>query len=264
MYQICVEKLVQTGMALQGMQMDFAALAVPHAPLDGARRDRLINQLTRLKENCGDYGLVSTHDLVAWVVNDYTVRPHTLGELKSTVESITVVFRQELARHFFAHIDLEKAKYMKSWEVFVSDPPYGHGAAGAFPSSRRDMLHAGCCFACGFDDACVYHLMRVLEKGLGALAAVFSEPFKYENWHNVIERLESRIRKIDSSLGPDWKTQQQFYSEVACAFMFLKDAWRNHVMHGREDFDSVRAKNIYDHVCVFMRQLAEGGLAEPS
>jgi hypothetical protein len=126
----------------------------------------------------------------------------------------------------------------------------------------RDMTIAGNCHACGFNDACVFHLMRVLEKGLAALAAVFSESFTYENWHNIIERIESKIRKIDPNFGPDWKVKQQFYSEAACEFMFFKDAWRNHVMHGREEYDDERTENIYSHIGAFMKHLAVGGLRE--
>jgi hypothetical protein len=151
---------------------------------------------------------------------------------------------------------------MLSVDEGIRNPPFGFETAKAFPRALRDILLAGNCFACGYNDACVFHLMRVLEKGLAALAAVFAEPFKHENWHNVIERLESKIRKIDSSLGQDWKEQQKFYAEAACEFMFFKDAWRNHVMHGRDEFDAERAKNIYDHVCGFMKELACGGLTE--
>jgi hypothetical protein len=244
------------------MLMDFAAIAVPQTAIEGDRKDHFVAHLKRLKENCDALGLVSTGDLLAWAIKDYTANPHSFGDVRSTVEHLAVVLQQELSRHFFAYIDLEKAKYMKSWDEFIRDPPCGHEAAGAFPDSLRDVMLAGNCFACGFDDACAYHLMRVLEKGLEALASVFSEPFKYENWHTVIERLESRIRKMDPSFGPDWKTRQKFYSEVACEFMFFKDAWRNHVMHGREEFDPERAKNVYEHVCEFMKRLARGGLTE--
>jgi len=104
--------------------------------------------------------------------------------------------------------------------------------------------------------------MRVLERGLGAMAKLFSEPFTYENWHNVIERLESKIRKLDSTIGPDWKAKQKFYAEAACEFMFFKDAWRNHVIHGRDQYDDQRTQNIYSHTCAFMRHLALGGLTE--
>jgi hypothetical protein len=60
--------------------------------------------------------------------------------------------------------------------------------------------------------------------------------------------------------GPDWKKKQQFYSEAACEFMFIKAAWRNHVMHGREKYDAEQASNIYSHTYEFMKRLTTGGL----
>jgi len=78
----------------------------------------------------------------------------------------------------------------------------------------------------------------------------------------VIERIESKIRKMDPSWGDDWKEKQKLYSEIACEFMFFKDAWRNHVMHGRSEYDEERAQNIYNHVGAFMKHLALVGLKE--
>lgn len=66
--------------------------------------------------------------------------------------------------------------------------------------------------------------MRVLEKGLKALANIFSVLFTFENWHKVIEQLEAEIRDIGPAFGPDWRGKQKSYSEVACEFMFFKNA----------------------------------------
>jgi len=159
-------------------------------------------------------------------------------------------------------IEPEKAKYLLSGEAAVLNPPFGKETMLAFRSAFRDTLLAGNCFAYGMNDACVFHLMRVLEKGLACLADVFGEPFKFENWHNVIERLESKIRKLDPSHGPDWREKQKFYSETACQFMFFKDAWRNHVMHGRGTYEPDQAQSIYIHVGDFMKCLAAGGIKE--
>jgi len=102
--------------------------------------------------------------------------------------------------------------------------------------------------------------MRALERILAALALKVGVPFDQRNWHNIIEELEARIRKIDSTWGPDWKNEQKRYSEAACQFMFFKDAWRNHVTHGRDTYDGSRAKIIYDSTGNFMRHLADIGL----
>lgn len=102
--------------------------------------------------------------------------------------------------------------------------------------------------------------MRALEIVLGALAAKFSVKYEQRNWHNIIEELESKIRKIDSTWGVNWKDQQGKYSESASQFMFFKDAWRNHVAHGRDTYDRNRAKIIFDSTGFFMQTLAELGL----
>ena len=68
---------------------------------------------------------------------------------------------------------------------------------------------------------------------------------------------------MDSSFGADWKEQQKFYSQAATHFMFLKDAWRNHVMHARDVlYDERRALSVFTQVKEFMQALAEGGLSE--
>lgn len=105
--------------------------------------------------------------------------------------------------------------------------------------------------------------MMILERGLGALAKVFGVDFSHTNWHNVIEEVEKKIRKMDSSFGFDWKEKQKFYAQAATHFMFLKEAWRNHIMHIRAvPYDEGRAYSVLDHVRQFMQALAEGGLKE--
>lgn len=65
---------------------------------------------------------------------------------------------------------------------------------------------------------------------------------------------------MDSAYGPDWKEQQKFYSETASQFMYLKEAWRNHVTHVRDAYDEGRAFSILNHVRELMQALEKGGL----
>src|ERR1035441_4239104 len=262
MLQVLATRFLTVGEIFQAIRTNIVVVAAPQKGLNDQSRSELLSYFTSLKTDCDMLALASTRDMLAWIIQDYSANQHTYGEVRSTVINLSAIFQQELNRHVFLHVDSENSRYMLSVDDGIRNPPFGFETARSFPHALRDMLLAGNCFACGYNDACVFHLMRVLEKGLEALAGVFSEPFKYENWHHVIERLESKIRKIDPSLGQGWKEQQKFYAETACEFMFFKDAWRNHVMHGRDEFDPERAKNIYDHVCGFMKQLARGGLTE--
>jgi hypothetical protein len=44
--------------------------------------------------------------------------------------------------------------------------------------------------------------------------------------------------------------------------MFLKDAWRNYVMHTGDVYDEGKALSVLTHVRVVMQALAKGGLSE--
>ena len=262
MYQLHAARLVNIGEILQSIRGHFLADAAPQAIVGDTNRATLLDQLSEIKRDCDGLKLTCTGELLAWIIQTSTSL-RTYGEVRTTVTHVSVTFQQELARHWFGYVDAEKAKYLRHGiDEIVNNPPFGKAVLEAFPRSMSDAARAGNCFGLGQDDACIFHLMRVLEKGLAALAAELGVSFQFENWNKVIEQLESKIRKIDSSFGPDWRGKQQFYSEVACEFMFIKDAWRNHVVHGRAEYDSEKAENIYNHVGVFMKHLARSGLRE--
>jgi hypothetical protein len=258
--RIAAHNLVQNGRNLQALAM--AVAADPQSTLTHDDVQLFLTHFRQMQHDCDSLGFVATGDLLKWVIEDFSSNAHSYDQARSTIQNVSAVYQQELSREFFCYIEADKRKYLRSFEESITNPVYGLDTLSAFKSSSRDMALAGNCHGCGFNDACVFHLMRVLEKGLASLAAVFSESFTYENWHNVIERVESKIRKIDSTFGTDWKVKQKFYAEAACEFMFFKDAWRNHVMHGRDEYDDERAENIYSHVCAFMKHLAAGGLKE--
>ena len=48
----------------------------------------------------------------------------------------------------------------------------------------------------------------------------------------------------------------KFYSSAAIQFRYFKDAWRNHVSHGRDTYDEREAYSIWNHVKEFMQTLA--------
>ena len=61
----------------------------------------------------------------------------------------------------------------------------------------------------------------------------------------------------DPSLRPaDWKDQQEFYSQAANHFMFIKEAWRNYTAHAHGKYTDEEAETILINVGGFMRKLA--------
>ena len=66
------------------------------------------------------------------------------------------------------------------------------------------------------------------------------------------------IRDIpnDPARPADWKEQQEYFSQAASHFMFLKDAWRNYTAHARGKYTEEEADMIIVNVRAFMQKLA--------
>ena len=230
-----------------------------HVKVDASTLEGLPAILAEMRDECAALDLTPTVDLMSHIEADVHSKGknYTYGDLTNHLNTVCFSFTNELRRSSNFRIANEKDKYFEKEDLF------GPEVRKAFGRCINEVQAAGTCYALEQNDACAFHAMRVLESGLGALATKFGEDFSHTNWHNIIERVEAKIRKMDSSFGPDWKEQQKFYSQAATQFMFLKDAWRNHVMHLRDvPYDEGTAFSVFDHVRQVMQALAKGGLSE--
>jgi hypothetical protein len=167
--------------------------------------------------------------------------------------------RAELKAHVYLYVSRDSAPFLQQpfakWEE----------ARKAFPSTEYDIREAGNCLALGRATACVFHVMRVLEGGLCALAKKFDVPFEHKAWGEIINRIEKEIRQINqrSEKPRGWKDDEQFYSEAASQFMHFKNAWRNYTAHRQFKYTEEEAEAVYRHVRDFMKHLAERLKEEP-
>lgn len=167
------------------------------------------------------------------------------SNLQSALDGVMLSLLGELAGKLFFQLTGDTAR------LYSESPTdlFGSDVATAFPSARNDIQEAGNCLALNRWPACVFHCMRVLEIGLNALAKRFGA--SSINWHNIIQECEAEIKKLTN------KDEQKFYSEAARHFMFLKDGWRNHIMHVRDEFDEGRALSVWQHTKEFMQQISK-------
>jgi hypothetical protein len=129
----------------------------------------------------------------------------------------------------------------------------------AFPSTDREIFSAVDCFALGHNTASVFHCMRILERGLGALAIELGLSFDIQQWNTIIEKIEAKIAELRKTLprGIEKNERLQFLSEAAKEFFYFKDGWRNYVSHNRGDYDEHQSRSVLEHVKTFMSRLAE-------
>jgi hypothetical protein len=226
-------------------------LALGSVPVKGKNKKEFLDTLGRVIEACEVMKLAHTKDIAEYTRSIYQLHTHDLVDLRSDAHNVLISLYTELSHELFLHLDSKQAKLFSH----KNKKHFGDEVAAAFPSTENDIHEAGNCLALERWPAAVFHCMRVLEIGLGALATKFG--VTSVNWHNIIEECEAKIKKIDSTWGSDWKDYQKFYSEAARHFMFLKDALRNHIMHVRDPFDEGKALSVWQHTKEFMQQISQ-------
>jgi hypothetical protein len=134
----------------------------------------------------------------------------------------------------------------------------------AFPSARKDIREAGNCLGAENNTAAVFHLMRVAEYGLRALARdrriTLSKKGVLElaTWEQIIRQIEEAevaIQGCPKTLARE--AQFEFYHGAMMEFKRFKNKFRNRIMHTREEeYDRDEALSAFNHVRDFMRILA--------
>lgn len=121
-----------------------------------------------------------------------------------------------------------------------------------------DIKEAGTCYATGRYTASVFHSMRVLEHGLRALAKDVGLTFDLQQWQEILNQINGKIKEIRNLPKSIEKSERlQFLSQAAEQFFYFKDAWRNHVAHGRDRYDGPQALSVLNHVKAFIVHLSE-------
>ena len=104
--------------------------------------------------------------------------------------------------------------------------------------------------------AAVFHLMRVMERGVQRLGGKLGIKVAGEkNWQNILDEVNKQIK----SLPEGTRKLKAIKSQLAAASAHLynvKLAWRNPVMHPKASYSPEEAVDIYSHVKTFMAHLA--------
>jgi hypothetical protein len=245
--------IYKIGLELQELRTDSKILKTPSAFTPGkvgdghAERFRVL--LQTVIQECADHDLDYTAELAKRI--SARPQPETYADLFSELNHLNDSLSHQLETEAVFRVSPALKGYFEQDELF------GPKVAAAFPSCERDIRKAGSCYALGQEDACVHHLMLVLERGLNALAATVGVPYQRSNWQNIIDQIASKLKSTPKG------TERDFYVEVNAQFGFLKDAYRNHSEHARDDhYDMSKALSILNHVLGFMQALEKGGLSE--
>jgi hypothetical protein len=207
--------------------------------------------LKTIQRECLVVGLTDPQEMAERLI-DKDTPPESYSFMIGDLDHLDASLRAALNKEAVFRIPPARKGYFEQTDFF------GPEVAAAFPSCARDIQKAGSCYALEQEDACVHHLMMVLERGLKALAKTVGLPaHHHSNWQAVITKVEAQTNTLPG--GP----QLDFYRNVNAQFGFLKVAYRNHSEHARDDpYDMEKALHILNHTKFFMVALEKGGVAE--
>lgn len=166
------------------------------------------------------------------------------------LETIYATMRSELGAMLFKAIPKERVRYSNSEWLKNSK------IQTQFPTSFKELERAGICYSLGQPTAAVFHSMRALEPALTALASTFEISASHENWQPIINEIEGAIRKLGQQPKTPQKIEdEKFFGEAVTHLYFVKNAWRNHVMHTRDSHGDDEALKIMNRSMEFVESL---------
>jgi hypothetical protein len=180
--------------------------------------------------------------------------------LKELLEQVHQTFYVRLSQLTFVYVPAPNDKY------FEQDEMFGAKVYDRFPLARDDIKDAGNCYAVFLYTACVFHLMRVAELGLRAIAdKVGAEithngqaiPLEYGDWNKVIEKIATKITAARKTVNPAEKEKIiGRYSEANDRLIRVRDQWRNDISHTRTRFNEPETRGILERIKELMIFLA--------
>jgi hypothetical protein len=186
------------------------------------------------------------------------LRPNAIS---ADLKHICTGLYSNLKTRCFLFVPADKAKHYMNINTFGVAP-------FVFIEAVPDMLDAGNCYATDLATACVFHLMRVSEHGLRALARKLRVslkdrgkpcPIEHATWNKVLDAIDNKIKKArEKSAGPKKNEELKFYSDAASHCRHIRDIWRNEVSHTRTRYNEHEAFAAMNRIADFMQLLAEG------
>lgn len=249
------------GRLFEHMMYGYEAAMLRNRPLSQKHFNDLIEQLTQLQAKCAEIGMDISADIVGQAIQHFIQFQPSVTYVLVQIRAGEMFrsFSAELRNQAFYRLLPDRAKFfVPTVPDDKYNPIFGTDVETKFTDAIYDINEAGRCLATERNTACVLHLMRVLEIGLQSLAAKFAVSFDHKNWENIIAETEKAIGQISKAptKPANWKADEERYSDIAKEFRYLKNAWRNHVMHIRHKYDFEEALGVFRHVCEFMQHLA--------
>lgn len=245
MLELSAADFIWIGSCLRSLAMDMESnpelMAMPEGYMRG-----ISPSLVEIAARCKILELSVSEQTTNHWENEFRTGPiRRFSEGRYAIEEIERTIKNELTDmpcFFLSRETTRECDKMLEALSVLADKPWS--------VALKNLAGAGACYSYEEFTASVFHSMRAAEKLLTTLASSLTDvdPSR-EQWNTLIERIEAAIKDFDKLPKGDVRQKRQtVYSETAMQFRYIKNAWRNHVMHSRTDYDEKDAREIWWHV----------------
>ncbi|MGH7813250.1 MAG: hypothetical protein ACREQI_04520 [Candidatus Binataceae bacterium] len=217
------------------------------------RMRELMRMPARSRQNIEAAGLqmcLKSFDRLVQAADDPNL---TIGHAREYAEDLTLRLSDELTDCSFWQVP-------RAHQYLLESDLFGPEVSKAFPSACSDIEEAGTCLAFGRGTAGVFHLMRILERGLRSLAETLKDPnldpARNPSWDSILKKCEAEQRKPIAERAAEWRSDEKFFSDVHATLRAVKDGWRNPSLHVERNYTTEQALEIFVTTRAFMQRLA--------
>jgi hypothetical protein len=167
--------------------------------------------------------------------------------IKPMFEELHVRICDELEGRFFLFLPSENISYYEQRK-----PLFGVEVERKFSMMSEDISEAGKCLSLNRATAAIFHLMRVMEIAVQRFGDKLDIVLTTDkNWQNILDEINNAIRSLDQKAA-----QTKAYAGVSAHLYNVKIHWRNEVMHPKQTYSMQEARDVFEAVRIFIRDLA--------
>jgi len=228
-------------------------------PLDDDDRAFLEEDLAALKEHLTALGARVT----SLAITDFekymmTADAHWQG-VKDDLDDVEKTLQRELTLPTVLVLEPKEQSYFAP-----RDPLFGAEFAVKFLSQGAfELDEAAKCLALSRPTACVFHLMRVMEIGIRAVARCLNIPDPTRpaerNWGSILGEIHKDLNAHGGSAPTKTWTvagDRELFEGAYASLDAVRVAWRNPTMHVEKKYTEYEAEHVLVAVKGFMMKLA--------
>jgi len=182
----------------------------------------------------------------------------TWGTAKDALSDLNNTLRRELSLKIILVSESQEANYYAPKE-----PLFGQNFADRFKERGAfELDEAAKSLALSRPTAAVFHLMRILEVGIGSLSSCLNIPSPIKpverNWAVILKRIkEDGIDKKWPTAADRMSGDGLLFEGLHASLDAVKNPWRNETMHVSGKYTDDEAKHIFVAVEGFMKKLSD-------